>query len=291
MKPLIVKPIPVPSQYKHPKPEYDQLPTHEFTMGLIAPKGAGKTTVICNLLNFYKNYFHTILVFSPTIDSDEKWDWVKEQKLVIENKDLKKWVKKMMEKEDEDKVVQGPKIDPILEGLVNQKESFTGKIPPEHFFDRYDEDTFSAIMEEQMSLIKLLKKYKQPKYLANRILIIFDDLVGSTLFSGSRGSYFKGVNTRHRHYSASFLMVSQGYKEIPKTIRNNWTALIVFEIGNEKEVEVIYEEYAMGLKNDDWMELYKHATDGDHSFLYINFQKPKRLRMMKNFTDYLFIDE
>jgi len=41
-------------------------------MGLIAPKGAGKTTVICNLLEFYKGYFHTILVFSPTILSDEK---------------------------------------------------------------------------------------------------------------------------------------------------------------------------------------------------------------------------
>jgi hypothetical protein len=145
-------------------------------------------------------------------------------------------------------------------------------------------------MEEQMTLIRALKKYNQPKYLANRILIIFDDLVGSSLFAGSRGSYFKGVNTRHRHYSASFLMVSQGYKEIPKTIRTNWTALIVFEIGNERETQVIYEEYAMGLNSEDWHELYRHATDGDHSFLYINFQKPKRLRMMKNFTDYLFIE-
>ena len=54
MKELIVKPIPTPSGYMHPKPAYDQLPTHEFTMGLIAPKGAGKTTVICNLLNFYR---------------------------------------------------------------------------------------------------------------------------------------------------------------------------------------------------------------------------------------------
>lgn len=110
-----------------------------------------------------------------------------------------------------------------------------------------------------MNMIKALKKHDQPKYLANRILIIFDDLVGSTLFSGSRGSYFKGefissgtrsfvnifigVNTRHRHYSASFLMVSQGYKEIPKTIRTNWTCLIVFEIGNEREVQVVLFSY------------------------------------------------
>lgn len=290
-KPLVVKPIPVPTKYKHPLPAYDQLPVHEFTMGLIAPKGAGKTTTICNLLHFYRNYFHTILVFSPTIDSDEKWDWIKDQKLLIENVPLKKWMRDMAQKRKDDAIVQPAPISHELEGLVNQREKFTGKIPEEHFFDKYDDAKFMEIMEEQMSLIKALKKHNQPKYLANRILIIFDDLVGSSLFSGSRGSYFKGVNTRHRHYSASFLMVSQGYKEIPKTIRTNWTCLIVFEIGNEREVQVIYEEYAMGLKSDDWLELYKHATEADHSFLYINFQKPKKLRMMKNFTNYLFIGD
>lgn len=31
-KPLIVRPIPVPTKYKHPLPAYDQLPVHEFTM-------------------------------------------------------------------------------------------------------------------------------------------------------------------------------------------------------------------------------------------------------------------
>ena len=83
-------------------------------------------------------------------------------------------------------------------------------------------------------------------------------------------------------------MVSQGYKEVPKTIRTNWTALIVFEIGNEREVFVIYEEFAMGLKIDDWLESYHEATEGDHSFLYINFQQPKRMRMWKNFQEVLY---
>lgn len=289
MKPLIVKPVPVPA-IGHPNPPHESLMKHEFTMGLIAPKGAGKTTVICNLLKFYKGYFHTILVFSPTIDSDEKWDWIKNQNLLIENKPLKKWAKDMENQVSRnDQVVENTPVDKILEGLINQDEGFTGKIPEQHFFDDYDDDTFKSIMDEQMKLIKLLKKHGQTKYLANRILIIFDDLVGSTLFAGSKGSYFKGVNTRHRHYSASFLMVSQGYKEVPKTIRTNWTGVITFFIGNEKEVEVIYEEFPMGLKKDDWLEVYNFATDGDHSFLYINFQKPPRMRLMKNFTEYLFV--
>lgn len=286
-KKLVVKRIPVPSA-GHPVPVSNVLPTHEFTMGLIAPKGAGKTTVICNLLQFYKGYFHTILVFSPTILSDEKWDWVKGQKLLAQNLPLKKWVK---EQEEKRRIKDGDIIGKPPTGIdiekINDGERFTGYIPEEHFYTDYDDDTFRSIMEEQKSLIDALKAHGKPKFLANRILIIFDDLVGSSLFAGSRGSYFKGVNTRHRHYSASFLMVSQGYKEVPKTIRTNWTCLIVFEIGNEREVFVIYEEFAMGLKQAQWLEMYKHATENDHDFLFVDFQKPKRMRMMRNFEEYL----
>ena len=83
-------------------------------------------------------------------------------------------------------------------------------------------------------------------------------------------------------------MVSQGYKEVPKTIRTNWTGLIVFEIGNEREVFVIYEEYAMGLNQEQWLESYREATKAEHSFLYINFQQPRSMRMWENFDKVLY---
>lgn len=288
---LKVYPIPVPKA-GHPKPKHDQLPTHEFTMGLIAPKGAGKTTLMCRMLDFYRGYFNSILVFSPTIESDEKWDWVKGQKLLAENTPLKKWIKEVESKEKRKNcVVDDPPIDAELREVGEAIAGFTGFIPSEHFFQDYDDEKFREIMDEQMHMIRLLKKHKKPKFLANRVLIIFDDLVGSSLFNGKRGSYFKGVNTRHRHYSASFLMVSQGYKEVPKTIRTNWTCLIVFEIGNEKEVEVIYEEFAMGLKVEDWLKIYRYCTTNDHDFLFVDFQKPKRMRMMRNFEQYMTLKD
>lgn len=290
-KQLIVKPIPVPLGNRHPDPGYEQLPTHEFTMGFIAPKGAGKTTTICNLLLFYKHYFNTILVFSPTIESDEKWDWIKQQSLVVENKPLNRWLALMKNRKENAGIVdRGAQMDVSdIEALAEQSGKFDGRIPEDNFFSDYSDDKFAEIMNEQMEMIKLLKKHNKPKYMANRILVVFDDLVGSGLFSGSRGSYFKGINTRHRHYSASFIMVSQGYKEIPKTIRTNWTCLIVFEIGNEKEVEVIYEEYSMGLKREDWMEAYKYATRNDHSFIFFNIQAPRGMRIMRNFEEYLIV--
>lgn len=190
-KSLVVKPVPVPKD-GHPPPNHDTLMKHEYTMGLIAPKGAGKTTVICNWLKFNSGYFHTILIFSPTINSDDKWDWVKGQKLLSDNVKLKKWIRDQKARVKKDSVVIGPPLGQEMEGMVNKRDKFDGYIPEEHFFDDYDDDTFRSIMEEQKSLITLLKKHGESKYLANRILIIFDDLVGSALFAGSRGSYFKG---------------------------------------------------------------------------------------------------
>jgi hypothetical protein len=291
MKTLQVRPIPVPAKWRHPPPPNDALPTHEFTLGLIAPKGAGKTTVICNLLNFYKGYFHNILVFSPTVASDEKWDWVKQQKLLIQNKPLHDFIEKQDKKKKQaNTVVEEASIQGEFDFVPPLQRDFDGKIPEEHFFSEYTEETLEEIMDEQMKLVKLLKKHDQSKHLANRILIIFDDLVGSSLFSGTRNNPFKGLNTRHRHYSCSMIMVSQGYKEIPKTVRSNWSCLLIFEIPNDKEIEVIYEEFSMGLKRDKWMEVYNYAVEGDHNFFFMNYQKEKRLRMMKNFEEVLFMD-
>lgn len=280
---LTVEAIPTPKGFAHPVAKHDALPRHEFSMGLIAPKGSGKTTVLCNLLKFYKGYFHSILVFSPTVASDEKWDWVKSQKLLADNVPLKKWLENMTG--DDNPVVEGPKMD------VDLPKYEDGYIPEDCFYSEYDEETLTEIMEEQMKMVRLLKSRGKSKHLANRILIIFDDLVGSSLFSGKKDNPFKRLNTNHRHYSASLLMVTQAYKEIPKTVRTQFSCLIVFEIPNEREVEVIFEENPMYLKRDDWMEVYQHAVDGDHNFMFLNYQKPKRLRIMKNFQKVLFVDK
>lgn len=69
---LKVKPVPVPKGHIHPPAPFDALMYHEFSFGLVAPKGCGKTTVACNMLDWYEGYFHDIIVFSPTIESDEK---------------------------------------------------------------------------------------------------------------------------------------------------------------------------------------------------------------------------
>jgi hypothetical protein len=291
MKSLPIEPVPIPTTARHDQAPYDVLPNHEFSMGLIAPKGAGKTTLICNLLNFYKGYFHSIIVFSPTVANDEKWDWVKKQPLLAENKKLKKWLQDKKEKKQTNPIIAAPNAHAGEFNWLDENDTpdkFDGQIPENCFYTEYDEEDLKTILSQQQKMIEYLKDHGKTKHLANRILFLFDDLVGSSLFSGARKNAFKMLNTNHRHFSSSLIMVSQAFKEIPKTVRTNFSCLILFEIFSDGELEAIYNEFPMGLKRPEWDEMYQHCIAGDHNFLYYNMQKPKKLRLMKNLTEVLF---
>lgn len=130
-----------------------------------------------------------------------------------QNTRLQKFVQKMKGKSEDkvNEVVPYRTDASAFDGLVNPyDETFDGKIDDDCFFDEYTPRMLEKIAMEQKEMIKLLKKHGASKHLANRVLIIFDDLVGSSLFGNEKDNFFKGLNTRHRHYSFSMIMVSQG---------------------------------------------------------------------------------
>ena len=167
-----------------------------------------------------------ILIFSPTVKNDDKWDWVKEQPLLAENKRLDKAlaeIKKKKDKNHQDNPVVGkaPKqFDEMVDHSISERapRKFDPKIPEHCFMHEYNEDDLREIVDEQNKTISFLKEHGYSKHVAHRLLIIFDDLVGSSLFSNARQSPFKMLNTNHRHLSASLWMISQAFTEIPKTV-------------------------------------------------------------------------
>jgi hypothetical protein len=136
-----------------------------------------------------------------------------------------------------------------------------------------------------MTKIDSYRKKGYTKHFADRQLIIFDDLVGSTLFSAKRTNPFRILNTTLRHYSTSVMMVSQGYKEIPKTARVNSTCVILFRIANDAELKSIYEENSVGLTDQEWRRVYDYCTREPFSFMLINYSKPETERVWKNFDE------
>lgn len=267
----------------HPLVPHKVLPQHEFSMLIVAPKGSGKTNFICNmLLNHYKGYFHKILVCSPTIENDDKWDVVKKTKHILaENKGLEKALTTPKDAGKTPKAIGRIVFKSADDAAKHNadKVPFTGKIPEEDFFSNLNEVP-ERIKKQQNVIHELRQKgYGQKsKFIADRMLVVLDDQAGM-FRSGNTNNPMVNYVIKHRHASSSVIIVTQAYKAIPKTIRTNCNALILFEIPNRSELRVIYEENPEGLDEDAWVRVYQYATREPFSFLYSNnkFKKGERL--------------
>jgi len=262
---------------EHPKMKFSVLPQHEFSMLIIAPKGSGKTNLICNLLvNHFKGYFHGIDICSSTVEGDPKWSVVKKTKHVIaENKKLKKFRSKMKGTEFKKlpKVVHSSGQQENLTGEV----AFDGILPENSFFIDLDEvmPRMEANYDEILKLKKELGKANEDKakFLADRKLMIIDDKAGC--FGAGKTNPLGHKVMLHRHHGYSMIIVTQQYKSVPNQIRINTNAKILFDIPNENEKAAIYDENPACLTEDEWYAWYNHCMKGRYNFMYINDKFPK----------------
>lgn len=119
-------------EQRHPPgvdlPEW--MPMHEFFMLIVAPAGAGKTTLILNLLlRIYHRYFNRVIVFSPTIHNDQKWKHLTQQKNVLRpNPHRSLWENKVKESTEPAQKEGAPSSgDPTpeeKEWLATQQDTF-----------------------------------------------------------------------------------------------------------------------------------------------------------------------
>lgn len=85
-----------------------------------------------------------------------------------------------------------PKDSAEMKEMVKSKggrgpeKKFTGKLDKKDIYTDYWEDDLQKVMTESMDHIDKLRKKKLPKHKGKRTLIIFDDLVGSNLFSAKK---------------------------------------------------------------------------------------------------------
>lgn len=94
-------------------------------------------------------------------------------KLCAENKELKKFIKDLEEKKKrQDGLVKRGVNTMEIENMGGLNKPFDGLIGEENFFDDYNDEHFRGVMEEQKSLINLLKSHGKPKYLANVVVPI-----------------------------------------------------------------------------------------------------------------------
>lgn len=185
--------------------------------------------------------------------------------------------------DDTVKIKQTKRPAPSSKNKTQNTTITSTMITEDQMFDDYNESTLSKLMDDIDHEVKACSDEDLTSCIP-RTLWVFDDMVGSGLFSNKRNYAFKRLTVRRRHFYSSLIGVTQAYKEIPKTTRTNANCIIFFRIDSDEELIAIYREFPMGHKFNDWLKIVKYCTEEPYSFIMFNLQTSDlNQRIIKNF--------
>ena len=116
-----------------------------------------------------------------------------------------------------------------------------------------------------------------------KLHLIIDDAQGTPLLVPSSKSCLGELSMRHRHAHGpglSLYLCLQNYSAqggVPKYIRTNCTALVLFKIYDQKAIGQIVDEVAGDVPKEDFLRLYDQATSEPYRPLVVEFQPKKHI--------------
>lgn len=95
--------------------------------------------------------------------------------------------------------------------------------------------------------------------------------------------------TSGRHKNCSVIYLTQRYHNVHKVIRSNCNYFCFFEMSSRGDVQLIAKEHATDLDYDDFVEIFKEATNEKYSFLVIDRKTDEKcLKYRKRWDNLLF---
>ena len=155
------------------------------------------------------------------------------------------------------------------------------KLPKENIKNEFSETDLNQLIESRKHLID--KKGIEWVAKNSRVLIILDDVIADQHFLNSPQAL--KMFALLRHYLCSVIVLTQSYKKIPRSIRLNVNATIVFP-SSQSEVEILLDEITpSGIKKREFEKIIDYATQENYSFLYINNHAERSQRIRKNIDE------
>ena len=94
-----------------------------------------------------------------------------------------------------------------------------------------------------------------------------------------------------RHYQCSICVLVQSYNKLPRALRINANATIVFP-STQSEVEILLDEITpAGITKKEFQRVIEYATEGKHDFLYINRHAERGEQIRKNLDEVIDINK
>ena len=256
-----VKPVITNNLEKDQVQGYDLFPEIYANIFLCAKKKSGKTSVINKIIRSCTNKNTNVIVFCSTANKDATW---------IE---IKKWLddKKMKNTFFTSLVEENAHV---LEVLLNELKKEDEALDLE---DKKEEEEPKLLkFDKNDSYMKVTIRKRKPKKKAPELLIIFDDL--STEL---KDKYVAALLKTNRHYKSKVIISSQYPYDLKPDSRKQFDYWLLFKGQPLDKLEKIYESCDLNIPFEVFLDMYKHATEGDYNFLYIDTNTDK---FRKNFN-------
>lgn len=146
-------------------------------------------------------------------------------------------------------------------------------------------------------IVKLLKKQeadvkKNGKGRAKKVLVIYDDTVGDNKIINSPEFLVSFI--RGRHFCVSCIVMTQSYTKVPRSVRLQATAVMVFP-SFRSEIERLYDEHGpFQLSKKEWytmvMSAMQKTPEEQYPFFFIDSTQPVENRYRRCLYDCFVID-
>ena len=151
------------------------------------------------------------------------------------------------------------------------KEYITNEIKPHEkeriYFDHYDPEDLQAIIDKQYKVVEYQKSQGHKQLF--QIAIFIDDFAESQEFLRN-SKLLHALYTKGRHANISTITSVQMYKSLAPIIRKNATAMFIFRLRNQGDMDAVLDEMSALADKKTIQKIYNLATAAPHSFLYIN---------------------
>jgi len=239
----------------------------------VGKRASGKSTSIINLIERMK--FDYVIAVSPTMNSNkELMDRLKIEHVFedVDDPSVIDQIKDIVKKEAEDLERYEEELKKYNKLMNDLKE---GKY--------LNDDLLLQFFSDEGSFIKPTHRWNGNK---PRIAVIFDDMLGSGIYSKPRK--LNGLSTYSRHVGqlkkggaigVSLFFMIQSFKcqtgGLNKVIRNQCTSLILFKTKDKQELKDIGESVSGEISEELFNNVYDTAIREPYDFLYIDLHKKK----------------
>ena len=241
----------------------------------VGKRASGKSTAIINLIERMK--FDYVIAVSPTMNSNkELMDRLKIEHIFedVDDPIVIDSIKDIVKKEAEDLERYKEEVKRYNKLMTDLKD---GKY--------MDDDLLLQFFSDEGNFIKPTHRWNGEK---PRIAVIFDDMLGSGIYSRPRK--LNGLSTYSRHVGqlkeggaigVSLFFMIQSFKcqtgGLNKVIRNQCTTMLLFKTKDRQEMKDVAESVSGEIGEDVFNKVYDTAIgDGsNYPFLFIDLHKKK----------------